>query len=62
MKTMFGRQFFMTACLILICILLLGISFRLFLNSYITGERQESLYYNAQASTPFPPSAARTTS
>ena len=49
MKTMFGRQFFMTACLILICILLLGISFRLFLNSYITSERQESLYYNAQA-------------
>lgn len=49
MKTMFGRQFFMTACLILVCILLLGISFRVFMQSFITSQRQESLYSNAQA-------------
>ena len=49
MKTMFGRQFFMTASLILACILLLGISFRVFIHGYIAGERQEALHHNAQA-------------
>ena len=49
MKTMFGRQFVMTACLILVCILLLGISFRVFIQGYIAGQQQEALYNNAQA-------------
>ena len=49
MRTMFGRQFVMTACLILVCILLLGISFRVFIQGYIAGQQQEALYNNAQA-------------
>lgn len=49
MKTMFSRQFFMTACLILVCILLLGISFRVFIQSYVSGQQEENLYSSAQA-------------
>lgn len=49
MKTMFGRQFFLTASCILCSILILCASFRVFIQKYVQSESQESLYQNAEA-------------
>ena len=49
MKTTFSRQFSLTAGLILLSVLLLGVSFRVFLSSYVVREKQSTLYNNAVA-------------
>lgn len=49
MKTMFSRQFALTACLILASILLFGVSFRIFIFSYVKSEREDALLSNAKA-------------
>ena len=49
MKTTFSRQFALTAGLILLSVLLLGVSFRVFLSSYVVRETQASLQSNAAA-------------
>lgn len=47
MKTMFGRQFLLTAACILCSILILGASFRVFIQKYVQSESQKSLYQSA---------------
>lgn len=49
MKTMFGRQFLLTAACILCSILILGASFRVFIQKYVQSESQKSLYQSAEA-------------
>lgn len=49
MKTMFGRQFLLTAACILCSILILGASFRVFIQKYVQSENQKSLYQSAEA-------------
>ena len=49
MKTMFGRQFLLTAACILCSILILGASFRVFIQRYVQSESQKSLYQSAEA-------------
>lgn len=49
MKTMFGRQFLLTAACILCSILILGASFRGFIQKYVQSESQKSLYQSAEA-------------
>ena len=49
MKTMFGRQFLLTAAGILCSILILGASFRVFIQKYVQSESQKSLYQSAEA-------------
>lgn len=49
MKTMFGRQFLLTAACILCSILFLGASFRVFIQKYVQSESQKSLYQSAEA-------------
>ena len=49
MKTMFGRQFLLTAACILCSILILGASFRVFIQKYVQSESQKSPYQSAEA-------------
>lgn len=49
MKTMFGRQFLLTAACILCSILILGASFRVFIQKYVQSESQKFLYQSAEA-------------
>ena len=49
MKTMLGRQFLLTAACILCSILILGASFRVFIQKYVQSESQKSLYQSAEA-------------
>lgn len=49
MKTMFGRLFLLTAACILCSILILGASFRVFIQKYVQSESQKSLYQSAEA-------------
>lgn len=48
MKTTFSRLFTLFAALILLCLLLLGITFRALLSDYLEEEKQETIYNNAQ--------------
>lgn len=48
MKTTFSRLFTLFAALILLCMILLGTTFRVLLNGYLEDEKQETLYHNAQ--------------
>lgn len=48
MKTTFSRLFAMSAALILICLLLLGITFRLMLGKSLEDEKRQSLQSNAR--------------
>ena len=49
MRTTFMRQFLVTASLILLCILLIGVSFHSLLFSYLENERNDALASNASA-------------
>ena len=49
MKTTFSRMFAMIAAVILLCLVLLGVSFRVMLNSYLVDEKRETMYNSAQA-------------
>lgn len=49
MKTTFSRLFTLFAALILLCLILLGFTFRVLLNNYLEDEKQETLYNNAEA-------------
>ena len=51
MKTMFSRQFALTAGLILVCLLALGLAFRIFIGRYAASQAQEALLHNADAVT-----------
>lgn len=48
MKTTFSRLFALFAAVILLCLLLLGVSFRVMLRDYLEEEKQETLHNNAQ--------------
>lgn len=48
MKTTFSRLFTIFAALILLCLVLLGVTFRAMLSSYLEDEKRESLYNHAQ--------------
>ena len=48
MKTTFSRMFTMFAALILLCLLLLGISSRVMLTSFLEREKRQSLHNNAE--------------
>lgn len=48
MKTTFSRLFTLFAALILLCLMLLGITFRALLNDYLEEEKQETIYNNAE--------------
>ncbi len=47
MKTTFSRMYTLFAVLILLCLFLMGASFRLLLNSYLEDEKQEIMHNNA---------------
>lgn len=49
MKSTFGRLFVMTAALILLCLTVLGVSFRGLMYSYLVQEKETSLQANAAA-------------
>ncbi len=49
MKTTFSRQFALTAGLIMLSVLILGLAFRVFIGSYAAEEAQKTLRHNAQA-------------
>lgn len=51
MKTMFSRQFALTAGLILVCMLALGLAFRAFMGRYAASQAQQTLSHNAEAVT-----------
>ena len=51
MKTMFSRQFALTASLILVCMLALGMAFRAFMGRYAANQAQKTLSHNADAVT-----------
>lgn len=48
MKTTFGRLFAMSAVLIFLCLLLLGITFRLMLDRELEGEKRQTMQNSAQ--------------
>ncbi len=48
MKTTFSRLFALFAAVIFLCLLLLGISFRILLKNYLVDEKQQSLRNNAE--------------
>ena len=48
MKTTFSRLFALIASVILLCLLLLGVAFRLTLSSYLEEEKHETLHNNAE--------------
>ena len=47
MKTTFSRLFTIIASLILLCLLLLGVTFRTMLSDYLETEKQQTLHNNA---------------
>ena len=47
MKTTFSRMFALIAAVILLCLLLLGVTFRVMLSSYLENEQLETLHNNA---------------
>ncbi len=47
MKTMFSRQFALTASLIILSVLLLGLAFRVFVGRYAAGTARRTLDHNA---------------
>ncbi len=47
MKTTFSRLFSLFAAVILLCLLLLGVSFRILLRDYLEDEKRETLHTNA---------------
>ena len=49
MKTMFSRQFALTAALLLSCLVVLGLALRIFLGSYTTAQTKNTLSSNAEA-------------
>ena len=49
MKTTFSRMFALIAAVIMLCLILLGVSFRVTLNEYLVEEKQETLHSNAEA-------------
>ena len=49
MKTMFSRQFALTAGLILVCMLTMGLAFRAFMGRYAASQAQQTLSHNAEA-------------
>ena len=48
MKTTFSRMFALIAAVILLWLVLLGVSFRVMLNSYLVDEKRETMYNSAQ--------------
>ena len=48
MKTTFSRMFALFAVVILLCLLLLGVAFRLTLSNYLEEEKRETLHNNAE--------------
>ena len=51
MKTTFSRLFALFAAVIFLCLLLLGISFRVLLQEHLENEKRESLHNNAETMT-----------
>ena len=51
MKTMFSRQFALTASLIILSVLLLGLAFRVFIGRYAAGTARQTLEHNADVIT-----------
>ena len=51
MKTMFSRQFALTAGLILVCMLVLGLAFRVYMERYADSVARQTLSHNADAVT-----------
>lgn len=49
MKTMFSRQFALTASLILLSVAALGLAFRIFVGNYAAAQAKKTLTHNAQA-------------
>lgn len=49
MKTMFSRQFALTASLILLSVVTLGLAFRIFVGNYAASQAKKTLTHNAQA-------------
>ena len=48
MKTTFSRLFALIAAVILLCLMLLGVAFRLMLSNYLQEEKHETLHNNAE--------------
>lgn len=51
MKTMFSRQFALTACLIMLSVAALGLAFRVFIGSYAAEQAERTLQHNADVVT-----------
>jgi len=51
MKTMFSRQFALTACLILLSVAALGLAFRVFIGNYAAEQAEKTLRHNADVVT-----------
>lgn len=51
MKTTFSRTFALFAVVILLCLILLGVAFRLTLSNYLEAEKRETLHNNAETLT-----------
>jgi len=49
MRTTFSRMFALIAAVIMLCLILLGVSFRLTLNTHLVEEKKETLHSNALA-------------
>ena len=49
MKTTFSRMFALVALVIMLCLILVGVAFRLMLNEYLVEEKQQTMHNNAQA-------------
>ena len=47
MKTMFSRQFALTACLIMLSVAALGVAFRVFIGNYAAEQAEKTLRHNA---------------
>ena len=48
MKTLFGRLFAMSAALILLCLLMVGVTFRLMLDRSMESEKRRTMEHTAQ--------------
>ena len=51
MKTMFSRQFALTACLIMLSVVALGVAFRVFIGNYAAEQAEKTLRHNADVVT-----------
>jgi flagellar basal body-associated protein FliL len=49
MKTTFSRMFALVALVIMLCLILVGVAFRLMLNAYLVEEKRQTMHNNAEA-------------